>query len=181
MFPENKTGKSFFSFLTSRNSTYRNSICSMTAWPFMRSKNCLIFFFRDTSRKFLILLSSYFPVFWLRISSAFAIIFTDCYGLSCMHVWASSYPTLFQVSLGGVGLRCVGLAQKISAHCNTGFYVFSFFFIWIFILFLALSQLCIFIPSARSLRFGSRLWKVNIDQNWNPSLSLLVSENPCYL
>ena len=134
MFPVNKTGKSFFSFLTSRNSTYRNSICSVTAWPFMRSKNCLIFFFRDTSRKFLILLSSYFPVFWLRISSAFAIIFTDCYGLSCMHVWASSYPTLFQVSLGGVGLR-----------------------------------------------FGSRLWKVNIDQNWNPFLSLFVSENPCYL
>ena len=25
----------------------------------------------------------------------------------------------------------------------------------------------ILIPSARSLRFGSRLWKVNIDQNWN--------------
>ena len=134
MFPENKTGKSFFSFLTSRNSTYRNSICSVTAWPFMRSKNCLpFFFFRDASRKFLILLSSYFPVFWLRISSAFAIIFTDCYGLSCMRVWASSYPTLFQVSLGGVRLRCVGLAQKISAHCNTGFYVSPFsLFVFLF-------------------------------------------------
>ena len=62
-----------------------------------------------------------------------------------MHVRASSYPTLFQVSLGDVGLRCVGLVQKISAHCNTGFYVFSFFFICIFILFLALSHSYVFL------------------------------------
>ena len=136
----------------------------------MRSKNCLSFFFQeDTSRKFLILLLSYFPVFWLQISFAFAIIFADCHGLSCVHVRASSYTGLFRVSLGGVGLRCVGLAQKISARCNTGSYVFSFFFICIFILFLALSHLHVFflIPSARSLRFGRRLWKVSIDQNWN--------------
>ena len=182
MFPENKTGKCFFHFPPSRNSTYRNSICRVTAWPFMRSKNCSSFFFQEgTSRKFLILLLSYFPVFWLQISSAFAIIFADCHGLSCVHVRASSNTALFQVSLGGVGLRCVGLAQKISARFNMGSYVFSFFFICILILFLALSHIYFFIPSARSLRFGSRLWKVNIDQNWNPSLSLLVSENPCYL
>ena len=50
-----------------------------------------------------------------------------------MRVWASSYPTLFQVSLGGVRLRCVGLAQKISAHCNTGFYVSPFsLFVFLF-------------------------------------------------
>ena len=145
MFPENKTGKSFFSFLTSRNSTYRNSICSVTAWPFQRSKNCYFFFQERTSRKFLILLLSYFPVFWLQISSAFAIIFADCHGLSCVHVRASSYTGLFRVSLGGVGLRCVGLAQKISARCNTGSYVFSFFFIWIFILLLALSHIYVFL------------------------------------
>ena len=103
-----------------------------------------IFFFQeDTSRKFLILLLSYFPVFWLQISFAFSIIFSDCHGLSCVHVRASSYTALFRVSLGGVGLRCVGLAQKISARCNTGSYVFSFFFIWIFILLLALSHICI--------------------------------------
>ena len=141
MFPENKTGKCFFHFPPSRNSTYRNSICRVTAWPFMRSKNCSSFFFQeDTSRKFLILLLSYFPVFWLQISSAFAIIFADCHGLSCVHVRASSYTGLFRVSLGGVGLRCVGLVQKISARCNTGSYVFSFFFIFIFILLLALSH-----------------------------------------
>ena len=139
----------------------------------MRSKNCLSLFFQeDTSRKFLILLLSYFPVFWLQISSAFAIIFADCHGLSCVHVRASSYTGLLRVGvgwvLGGVGLRCVGLAQKISARCNTGSYVVSFFFICIFILFLALSNLHVFlIPSARSLRFGRRLWKVSIDQNWN--------------
>ena len=88
-----------------------------------------IFFFQEgTSRKFLILLLSYFPVFWLQISSAFAIIFADCHGLSCVHVRASSYTALFRVSLRGVGLRWVGLVKKISARCNTGSYVFSFFF-----------------------------------------------------
>ena len=147
MLPENKTGKCFFHFPPSRNSTYRNSICRVTAWPFMRSKNCSSFFFfqEDTSRKFLILLLSYFPVFWLQISSAFAIIFADCHGLSCVHVRASSYTGLFRVSLAGVGLMCVGLVQKISARCNTGSYVFSFFFICIFILLLALSHIYVFL------------------------------------
>ena len=134
----------------------RNSICSVTAWPFMRSKNCLSFFFQeDTSRKFLILLLSYFPVFWLQISFAFAIIFADCHGLSCVHVRASSYTGLFRVSLGGVGLRCVGLAQKISARCNTGSYVCSFFFICIFFLCLALSHIYI----SYSLSAFPQIWK----------------------
>ena len=105
----------------------------------------LFFFQEDTSRKFLILLLSYFPVFWLQISSAFAIIFADCHGLSCVHVRASSYTGLFRVSLAGVGLMCVGLVQKISARCNTGSYVFSFFFICIFILLLALSHIYVFL------------------------------------
>ena len=106
----------------------------------------LFFFFQeDTTRKFFILLLSYLPVFWLLISSAFATIFADCHGLSCVHVRASSYTAFFRVSLRGVGLRCVGLAQKISARCNTGSYVFSFFFIWIFILLLALSHIYVFL------------------------------------
>ena len=121
-------------------------------------KKLFIFFFQeDTSRKFLILLLSYFPAFGQKISSAFAIIFTDCHGLSCVHVRASSYTALFRVSLGGVRLKCVGLAQKISARFNMGSYVLSFFFICILILFLVLSHINFFIPSARSLRFGSRL------------------------
>ena len=62
-----------------------------------------------------------------------------------MHVRASSYTGLFRVSLGGVGLRCVGLAQKISARCNTGSYVCFFFFICIFILCLALSHIYVFL------------------------------------
>ena len=123
-----------------------NSIRSLSAWPFMRSKNCRSLFFQeDTSEKFLILLLSYLPVFWLQISSVFAIISADCHGLSCVHVRASSYTALFRVSLSGVGLRCVGLAQKISARCNTASYVFSFFFIWIFILLLALSHIYVFL------------------------------------
>ena len=58
---------------------------------------------------------------------------------------ASLNTALFQVSLGGVGLRCVGLAQKIPARCNTGSYVFSFFFICIFILFRALLHIYVFL------------------------------------
>ena len=54
-----------------------------------------------------------------------------------------------RVSLRGVGFRCVGLAQKISARCksasNTGSYVFSFFFICVFILFLAFSYMHAFL------------------------------------
>ena len=51
------------------------------------------------------------------------------------------YRAPFRVSLRGVGPRCVGLARRISARCNTGSYVFSFFFICIFILFLYFSIL----------------------------------------
>ena len=94
-----------------------------------------------------------FSCFRLQISFTFAIIFTDCHGLSCVHVRASSYTGLFRVSLGGVGPRCVGLARKISAHCNTGSYVFSFFFIFIFILFPA--YVCYF----NSLSAFPQIWK----------------------
>ena len=115
-----------------------------------------LFLQEKTSTKFLIFLLLYFPVFWLQISSTFALIFADCHGLSCVHVQASSYTALFRVSLRGVGPKCVGLARKISARC-TGFPCFPLF-LCIFILFLALSHIyVILIPSARSLRFGSRL------------------------
>ena len=68
---------------------------------------------------------------------------------------------LFRVSLRGVGFRCVGLAQKMFARCqsasNTGTYLFSFS-LFVFFLFLALSHMNVFfIPLARSPRFGSRL------------------------
>ena len=147
----------------------------------MRSKTCLSFFcHEDSSKKFLILPLSYLPVlflfcfvlFWMQISSAFAIIFADCHGLSCVHVQASSHSALvrvssfeFRVSLCGVWLRCVGLAQNKSARWNAGSYVFSFFFIVFSFSTLHMLHTHMFIiPSARSL---SRLWKVNIDQNWN--------------
>ena len=88
-------------------------------------------------------------------------------GFYRVHVRASWYKALFPVSLCCVGFRCIGLAQKISARCkrpnNTGSYVFFFFFIFVF--FLALSYMYVLIPSVRSLRFGSRIWKVNIDHN----------------
>ena len=127
-----------------------------------------LFLQESTFRKFLILLLFYLPVGLRQISSAIAIIFANCHGLSCVHVRVSRYTAPFLIFLRGVRPRCVGLARKISAPCNTGSYVFSFFFILIFILVLAISHMyVILIPSARSLRFGSRLWKVNVDQNWN--------------
>ena len=88
-------------------------------------------------------------------------------GFYRVHVRASWYKALFPVSLCCVGFRCIGLAQKISTRCkrpnNTGSYAFFFFFIFVF--FLALSYMYVLIPSARSLRFGCRIWKVNIDHN----------------
>ena len=60
-----------------------------------------------------------------------------------------------------------------------GSYVFSFSFICIFIPFLVLSHMYVFlIPSVRSLRVGSRLWKANIDQNWNLFYHYLFQRTP---
>ena len=121
----------------------------------MRSKNYLSFFTRKHFQKVPNPSVISFACFLLQISSAFAIIFADCHDLSCVRVRASWYTAPFLVLLCGVGPRCVGLARKISAHCNTGSYVFSFFFIFIFILFPALSHMyVILIPSARSLKVG---------------------------
>ena len=119
MFPENKAGKCFSTF-HHLEIPRRNSICIMTAWSFLRSEIVYLFSQENTSRKFLNLLLFYLPVFWLQLSSAFAIIFAECRGL-CVHLRASWYTALFRVSLLGVGLRCVGLAQKISTRCKRVF------------------------------------------------------------
>ena len=162
MFPENKTIKCYFHFPPSRKIPRRNSICSVTPWPFMRSKNCLSSQ-ENTSSKVLTL----------------GIIFANCHDLSRVHLRVSWYSALCRVTLRGVRPRGVGLrAQTISARFNTGYYVFSFSIICIFILFLALSQLYVLIPSARSLGFGSRLWKVNIGLNWNLFYHYLFQRTP---
>ena len=150
----------FFHFPPSKNSTQKQYLqrdC-LTFHEQQKLFVCLFFFTRKHFQKVLNLSVILFACFLQQISSAFAIIFADCLGLSCVHVRASWYTALFRVFLRGVRPRCVGLTRKISAHCNTGSYVFSFFFIFIFILFLALSHMyVILIPSVRSLRFGSRL------------------------
>ena len=100
----------------------------------MRSKNCLSFFFQeDTSRKFLILLLSYFPVFWLQISSTFAIILADCHGLSCVHVRAShiqhSFEFLWVVSGLGVLVwlkRYLHAATRVPMFAPFSLFVFLF-------------------------------------------------------
>ena len=116
-FSENKTGKCI---------SYFHVEIVFVAWlrDLMRSKNSLSFFSKDTSEKFLILLLSYLPGFWLQTSSAFIIIFDDCHGLSCVHVRASSYTALVRVSMRGVGLRCVGLAKGF-LHAATRCFFYS--------------------------------------------------------
>ena len=135
IFPDNKNGNVVSTF-HHQEIPRKNSICSVTAWPFLRSKSCLpffLFFQGNTSRKFWTFQLFYFPVFWLQIPYAFAIIFMAC------HVMA--FPTWtceLHCVVSGQRFRCVGLVQKISARCkkanNTVPCVFSFFFICAFIL-----------------------------------------------
>ena len=131
MFPENKT-EMFFPLSTIKK--FHAEIV-FVAWLRDLSweiKIVYLFLQEKTSTKFLIFLLLYFPDFWLQISSTFTIIFADCHGLSRVHVQASSYTALFRVSLRVVGPKCVGLARKISARCNTGSHVFPFFFVFLF-------------------------------------------------
>ena len=76
----------------------------------------------------------YLPLFALNVMS-----FPAC---TCEPVGTQHY---FEFPFRGVGFRCVGLAQRISARCksasNTGSNVFSQIFICIFILFLAWSYM----------------------------------------
>ena len=164
MFPENKTGKCFFPLSTIKKLHAEIVFVACQRDLSREVKIVHLFFQENTSRKFLNLLFLYFPVFRLQISSASAIIFVECHGPSGVYVRGIWYTALFRVSLRGVGLRCVGLAQKIYLHAakgqaTWGSYGFPFSLICIFILSLALSHMYVFflIPSARSLRFGSRL------------------------
>ena len=155
MFPENKTGKYFFPLSTIKK--FHAEIV-FVAWQRDLSwevKIVGLFLLESTSTKFLILLLFYLPIFYckyrlhLLLFSLIAFAFPAC---TCEPI-GIQHP--FGVFLRGVGPRCVGLARKISAHCNTGSYVFSFFFIFIFILFPTLSHMyVILIPSARSLKVG---------------------------
>ena len=141
-----------------------------------------LFFQEGTSTKFLILLLSYFPVFWMQMSSAFAIIFADCHGLSCVHVRASSYTGLFSSFPGWCRAYVCRSGSKDICMLQHGFLCFLLFlYSYFHSLACIITHLWFFITSARSLRFGSRPWKVNIDHNWNPLLSLFVSENPPHL
>ena len=154
---------------------FHAEICSVTVWLFMRSKNCLSSF----TRKFLILLLFYLPVFWQKISSAFAIIFADCHGLSCVHVRASWYKASFRVSVRSVaGLGVWSCSKDICTLQHRFVRFFIFLYLYIYSLSCIITHVCSIIPSARSLRFGSRLWKVNIDQNQNLFYHYLFQRSP---
>ena len=147
----------------------------------MRSKNCVSFFFfkktlLESSQSFCYLICLSFDCKYhlhLLLFSLIVMAFPACM-CEPVHI-QRSFEFLCVLS----GLGWVGLAQKVSARCNTGSYVFFFFFICIFILFLALSHMHVyFSPSVRSLRFGSRLWNVNIEQNWNLFYHYLFQRTP---
>ena len=129
----------------------------------------LFFFQENTSTKFLSFLLFYYPVCWLKISSAFAIIFADSHGLSCVHVRARWYTAPFWVSLRGVGPRCVGLAGKVSSRCKTDSYFFFTFYLFVFYsLSCIITHVCDFNP-------------LSVFQNWpelKPFLSLFVFKKP---
>ena len=131
MFPENKT-ENVFSTFHHQEIPRRNSICSVTAWPFMRNKNCLSFFTRKNFYKILNLSVTLFSCFLTANIVYICSYFRWLSWPSCVHVQASSYTALFRVSLRGVGPKCVGLARKTSARCNTGSHVFPFFFVFLF-------------------------------------------------
>ena len=146
-------------FLLSTIKKFHSEIVFVVWLRDVRSKIVYLFFTRKHFYKVLKLSVIYFPVFLLKISSAFAIIFVDCQGLSCVHVRARWYTAPFRVSLRGVGPRCVGLARKVPSRCKTDSCMFFTFYLFVFLLsFLALSHMyVILIPSACS-RTG---------QNWN--------------
>ena len=150
----------FFHFPPSKNST-RKQYLQRDCLTFHEQQKlfvCFLFLQENTSRKFLIFLLSYLPVFYCKYRLhllSFSLIILAFPACTCEPV---GIQHSFEFFLRGVRPRCIGLARKTSAHCNTGSYVFSFLFIFIFILFLALSHMhVILIPSVRSLRFGSRL------------------------
>ena len=179
IFPENKTGKCFFPLFGTIEKLHAE--IKFVAWQRDLSREVKIvylFFQGNTSRKFLSLLFFLFSCF-STANIVCICYFAECHGLSCVYVRGSWYTALSRVSLSGVGLRCVGLAQKIFARCkrasNTGSYGFFFSLICIFILSLTLSHLYVFFYS---LRFGSRLWKVNIDQKWNLFYHYLFQRTP---
>ena len=150
----------FFHFPPSKNSTQKQYLqrdC-LTFHEQQKLFVCFLFLQENTSRKFLIFLLSYLPVFYCKYRLhllSFSLIVLAFPACTCESV---GIQHSFEFFLRGVRPRCVGLARKIFAHCNTGSYVFSFLFVFISILFLALSHMyVILIPSVRSLRFGSRL------------------------
>ena len=145
----------FFHLPPSKNSTQKQYLqrdC-LTFHEQQKLFVCFLFLQENTSRKFLIFLLSYLPVFYckyrlhLLLFSLIVLAFPAC---TCEPV-GIQHP--FQFFSRGVGPRCVSLTRKISAHCNTGSYVFSFFFIFIFILFLA--YVCYF----NSLSEFPQIWK----------------------
>ena len=126
----------------------------------MISKNCFsffLFFLRRHLQKVLypsvILFACFFDCKYYLHFPLFSLIVMAFPACTCEQVLIQhSFEFLCVVS----GIKCVGLAQKISARCNTGFYVFSFSFICIFILLLALSHMYVFF---HSLSAFPQIWK----------------------
>ena len=149
-----------------------------TVRPFLRSKSCLSFFlFFFFSKKTLLKVLKHSVILFACFLTANIV----CICHYFLRARTSQLSTLSSF-LACAGFRCVGLAQKISAHCkrasNTGPMFSRFFFICIFILFLALSYTFVILISS-DLEVGYEKLISTIELK--PFLSLFVSKNPCYL
>ena len=116
-----------------------------------------LFLLESTSRKFLILLLFHLPVFYCKYR---------------LHLLLFSLIVMaFPACTCKPGPRCVGLQHDFLCFLlflNLYFYSLS----------CIITHVCFLIPSARSLRFESRLWKVNIDPNWNLFYHYLFQRTP---
>ena len=159
IFSENKTGKSFSTF-HHQEILRRNSICSVTAWPFLRSKNCLSFFSRKHFQKVLkpsvILFACFLTENIICICHYFRWMswpFLRARASRLVHSTLSSFFAWCRAKVCRSSSKDICTLQRVKQH---GFLVISFFFICIFILFLALSYMYVFF---NSLSAFPQIWK----------------------
>ena len=177
MFPENKTGKCFFHFPPSRNSTQKQYL-QRDCVTFLRSKNCLSFFFpRRHFQKVLyssvILFACFFdskyhlhlPLFSLTVMA-----FPAC---TCVlvHIQHSSE---FLCVVSGLGVQ---VWFKRYLHAAARVPMFSpFLHLYFYFLPCIITHVCLFLFL---LRLPS-----DFEVGYEMSIltkSLFVSKNPCYL
>ena len=145
----------FFHFPPSKNSTQKQYLqrdC-LTFHEQQKLFVCLFFFTRKHFQKVLNLSVILFACFLLQISSAFAIIFTDCSGLSCVHVRASWYTAPFLVFFAWCRAK---VCKSDSKDICTLQHRFLCFLLFLYLYFYSLSCICML---NNSLSEFPQIWK----------------------